>query len=169
MTDTAPNEASAFWQFSLRFYARPGVAEACLQLQDEHDVDVNILLYALYVARAGRVLDASDVVRMQTLVTPWRERVVRPLREARRFTKTPPAAFADTRTAALRADIKRIELAAEQLQQHCLERDLPVRSLGSAHPDMRACAISNVAAYAKALGDFPAAPVKLLLSRFDDM
>ena len=29
-----PAETEAFWQFSLAIYARPGVAERCLALQD---------------------------------------------------------------------------------------------------------------------------------------
>ncbi|MCG8546534.1 MAG: TIGR02444 family protein, partial [Alphaproteobacteria bacterium] len=36
---------NAFWNFSLRAYARPGVADACIRLQDRYGVDVNVLFY----------------------------------------------------------------------------------------------------------------------------
>jgi len=43
----------AFWRFSLDAYGRPGVAAACLDLQDRHGCDVNLILYALWLGRAG--------------------------------------------------------------------------------------------------------------------
>jgi uncharacterized protein (TIGR02444 family) len=36
-----------FWRFSLDLYGRPGVAPACLALQDEAGADVNLVLYLL--------------------------------------------------------------------------------------------------------------------------
>jgi len=39
-----------FWDFSLAVYRRPGVAAACLRLQDEAGVDVNLLLYFCWLA-----------------------------------------------------------------------------------------------------------------------
>ena len=38
-----------FWRFALGFYARPGVAPACLELQDRHGKDVLIALYCCWV------------------------------------------------------------------------------------------------------------------------
>ena len=35
-----------FWQFSLDAYQRDGVQPACLSLQDDWGLDVNVLLYA---------------------------------------------------------------------------------------------------------------------------
>jgi uncharacterized protein (TIGR02444 family) len=32
-----------FWEFSLAFYAEPGVAPACLAMQDLEGVDVNLV------------------------------------------------------------------------------------------------------------------------------
>ena len=45
MTKLDQTAASAFWQFSLDVYARPQVAELCLALQDEHNFDVNAVLF----------------------------------------------------------------------------------------------------------------------------
>jgi len=46
-----PREESPFWRFSLRFYSRPGVAAACLALQDEAGADVNLMLFLLFLAK----------------------------------------------------------------------------------------------------------------------
>lgn len=169
MSDAPTTQDSAFWRFSLRFYAAPGVAQACLQLQDECGMDVNVMLYLLFLARTGRLLEDDDVARIDMLSAGWRDNVVRPLRRARRFMKTPPDAFGDPATAALRTEVKRIELEAERLQQLCLERSLPPQRLGSAHADLRRCASHNLAAYMRRLGDFPSAPVETLLRRLHDM
>ena len=39
-----------FWEYSVQQYARPGVADTCLVLQDEHTLDVNMLLYAAWLS-----------------------------------------------------------------------------------------------------------------------
>lgn len=37
-------QADVFWQFSLSRYGEPGVKEACLRLQDQYGLNVNMLL-----------------------------------------------------------------------------------------------------------------------------
>lgn len=159
---------SAFWAFSLAFYARPDVPDACLALQDHAGADVNVLLYLLHLARSGRRLDATDVERIESAVAAWREGVVRPLRGVRRLLKAPPTGFDDAATAELRSQLKRIELEAERLQQLVLERDLPADTVGHAHDDAAECARRNVGLYAGRLGGFPPAAVETLLRRFCD-
>ncbi len=46
------------WTFACAFYGRPGVAAACLALQDEGGADVPLLLYLIWCGRTGRRLDA---------------------------------------------------------------------------------------------------------------
>ena len=48
-TETPVNK-SPFWRFSVKFYAEPGVAQACIDLQDQAGVDVNILFFLLWNA-----------------------------------------------------------------------------------------------------------------------
>ncbi|HEY9550471.1 MAG TPA: TIGR02444 family protein, partial [Kiloniellaceae bacterium] len=52
----APEE-TPFWQFSGAVYARRGVAEACLALQQRHGLDVNLLLFCAWAGSNGRRLD----------------------------------------------------------------------------------------------------------------
>ena len=43
-----------FWDFSLRVHGADGVAGACLDLQDAHQLDVNIVLYCCWIGATGR-------------------------------------------------------------------------------------------------------------------
>ena len=47
-------DEEALWRFSLAFYARPGVAEALIALQDRAGLDVNLMLFALWLGVSGR-------------------------------------------------------------------------------------------------------------------
>lgn len=163
-----PPADSAFWRFSLDFYAGPGVADACIQLQDACGADVNVLLFVLFLARAGRLLYDDDIARIEALSVQWRDQVVQPLRQTRRYLRTPPATFDPAATAELRTGLKRIELEAERLQQLSLERNLPASCIGIEHPDIGSCASRNLAVYARRLREFPRPAVVILLRRLDD-
>ena len=107
----------AFWAWSLATYARPGVAEACLALQDRHGLDVNRLLLAHWLAGHGRVLpDPAGLV--SAFAEGWQHDVVAPLRSVRRALKGSALAGAP----ALRQAVKDAELEAERLEQAELER-----------------------------------------------
>jgi len=105
----------ALWRFSIVFYARPGVADACLAVQDRHGKDVNILLYAIWHGLSGRGrLRPDQVVAADRAVAKWRSGTVEPLRALRRRTKGTPGA------AELYRALKAAELQAERLVQHRL-------------------------------------------------
>lgn len=157
---------SALWRFSLAFYRRPGVAEACLQLQDTAGVDVNVLLYLLFLAARGRRVGAQDIDRIEATAASWRNAVVVPLREVRRKLKAPLGPIDLAATAGLRNEVKRIELAAERIEQEALERLWP---LDQAPRDAGAAldlAHANIAAYANRFGALPAAPLQVILASF---
>ncbi len=75
------------WRFALNLYARPGVAPACLALQDDAAADVTLVLYLLWCAMTGRWLDAGTIAATEARLAPWRAAVVEPLRAARRAMK----------------------------------------------------------------------------------
>lgn len=143
--------ASAFWQFSLRFYQQPAVPPVCIALQDQQGVDVNFLFFILYLARNGRRLSLGEVQRIDASIRDWRLRIVQPLRAIRRELKTGIAPVAIADSAALRSAIQRDELLAERLQQEALEREFPLSSTGSA-ASPPAAATANIAAYGTLLG-----------------
>ena len=107
MTTTAQTDLQLdgpHWAFALDFYQRPGVADACLVLQDHAGVDVTFLLFALYVADSHRVvLEQADLERLDQAVAAWREAVVRPLRQLRRRLKGGPQPAPGTTSACANA------------------------------------------------------------------
>ncbi|MGH8662852.1 MAG: TIGR02444 family protein [Burkholderiales bacterium] len=158
--------AHAFWDFSFAFYARPGVARACLELQESCGVDVNVLLFLLYLARSRRLLVAADVERIDALATPWRQAIVIPLRNVRRALKAPVGAFHPDATAALRTEVKRIELAAERVQQETLERLAVDEALGTPCLDPAACARVHLQLYGDRIGALEGDPSERILAQF---
>ena len=136
--------ASPFWKFSLKFYSQKPVPSACLTLQDGAGVDVNVMLFALFLASQGRALSTADMRAIDGAVADWRVSAVVSLRTARRFLKEPPATFDNPATATLRDRVKAIELEAERLQ--------PIDAWGAAAPASRDTAAGNMAAYEAVVG-----------------
>src|SRR5665213_2549034 len=110
-----------FWTWALEAYARPGAAEACLKLQDRFGQCVPYLLWAAWAAREGRRLDAATLQAGAELCGRWETAAVGPLREARRAMKPSAAGIADGARETLRAEVKALELKAEQLLIETLE------------------------------------------------
>jgi uncharacterized protein (TIGR02444 family) len=79
--------AENFWEFSLAFYCQPQVAVALLSLQNRRDADVNMLLAVCWLATLGYQLPTSGLIDIDQAVKPWRDKVVRPLRDVRRRVK----------------------------------------------------------------------------------
>ena len=155
--------ASPFWTFSLSFYRMDGVAPACIEVQDKAGVDVNILLFVLFLASRGRALQTADVADIDTALKGWRDDVVIPLRAVRRVLRTPEKTVDPAQVAALRERIKAVELEAERLQQEALYALRPPEAWGAAQTPALAGA-ANVAAYAAWLGaDLPAAAIETML------
>ena len=121
----APRFANPLWRFSLAHYRRRGVAMACLALQDRAGVDVNLLMFALWHGASGRGrLDRPALRRIVRAVSAWQKWVVAPLRDLRRRLKplTEDPALGPLRwpISRLRAEVKRLELEAEQTEQAML-------------------------------------------------
>lgn len=108
-----------FWAFSLDRYGRDGVAPLCLELQERYGADVNLVLFALWLGRDGRGLDAEGAAHAAEAVADWHREVVRPMRGVRRWLKN--RAIED-RTARdrLRAAVQKYEIEAERMEQDML-------------------------------------------------
>jgi uncharacterized protein (TIGR02444 family) len=116
------------WAFALRIYAEPGVAEACLRLQNEAGVDVILLLMVAFAGSRGISLSPSDIRQMDEACRSWRERVVQPLRALRVMLKTGPSPAPGPATERLRSQIKASELQAERLANDMLASWLTQRA-----------------------------------------
>ena len=135
-----------FWSFSLDLYGRPGVAPACLALQDRFGCDVNILLFALWAARCGKALARADFVALDAAVAPWRRGVVEPIRALRRALKADALGAAPASAEQVRAKLLEAELQGEKAAQEMLARAvfLPSPGEGAVDPTL---AGGNLAAY----------------------
>ena len=125
--------SSAFWRFSLELYARPGVATACLALQDGHDVDVNLVLLALWLGKSGHRLNSTAGATLARLARSWQRPIVRPLRQVRRRLKRRNAAAPPPWPEAMehwRSRLAEVELALEQVEQLILEQAAEVTDIG---------------------------------------
>ena len=122
-TENTESTAS-FWHFSVQHYARPGVAEACLKLQDDYDLDVNLVLLCLWYGQHFGELSSGQFEQVLAFSDNWSGNVVKPLRQSRRWIK-------QYRTASemdpevlekFREKVKQLELNAEKLQQEQLQQ-----------------------------------------------
>lgn len=107
-----------FWDFALDVYRRPGVSDACLELQEHQQVDVNLLLFVCWIGASGRGrLSADEITLCIETVRPWHDSIVRPLRAVRRTLKgglsSAPTDLAD----GLRRQIQAREIDAEHIEQ----------------------------------------------------
>ena len=157
---------SPFWRFSVKFYAVPGVAAACIELQDRANVDVNILFFLLWNATQNRALGPADVAEVERTIGPWRDMAVVPIRNVRRALKAPPTAMPASAAEGLRTRIKAVELEAERLQQEALFDLAQSGRLGQPAASAMAAARTGIDAYQGVLGPFPPGPLDTVLSAF---
>jgi uncharacterized protein (TIGR02444 family) len=167
MTEAATKAITPFWRFSLNYYRQAGVSDACIALQDGLGIDVNLLLFLLWLASESRQVSPDDVKKFDDGVRSWRELTIVPIRDTRRKLKGAATLVEPGEQEAFRNKVKAVELEAEQLQQQALYNFTKSGPLGSeAAP--RAAARANIAAYERALGkSFPKGAVDLLTVAFD--
>lgn len=100
----------SFWDWALAAYDRPGVAEACLSLQDDHGQQTAYLLWAAWASPPDAVLaDGAELARH------WEAAILGPVRQARRALKIPLTPVDDTARTDVRETIKAAELDLERL------------------------------------------------------
>lgn len=155
--------ADHFWRFSLRFYALPKVSEACLRLQDEAGLNVNLVLWCCWRALHGDELNPGKVRAAMARIAPWSRTVTVPLRMLRRQMKSGsasgvPAALRE----ALYRRLKAAELEAERAEQAllccCSPRGTPVPEF-----ERRPLAERNLHAYMTAAGLPPGTPLRTVI------
>ena len=169
MSDAGPSsQGSPFWRFSLQFYRLPKVADACIALQEEAGVDVNLLLFLLWHARQRRRLSTADVAALEAKIAPWRDATVIPLRGVRRALEVAAGAGRSRRPP------KRSATASRRWSSKpsgCSRRRCTRWRRWAPKPATRTqAAAGNVGAYAgDARGTVPAGAAETLLAAFAAM
>ncbi len=144
-----------FWLFTLSRYAKPGVAETCLVLQNQHGANINLLLYCLWLAKKGRSLEWQRIQENGD-IDSWHQQQVLPVRQLRLLMKE--TAHASEAQRHYYESLKKEELGAEQVEQAmlfqvALEMPLvagvqPVREEGNC-PEASRLALGNLEKYSR--------------------
>jgi uncharacterized protein (TIGR02444 family) len=144
MSDPEPSPEEAFWRFSLAVYALPRVAPALLALQDRDGLDVNLMLFALWLGISGRhPLNSGALAAAERAIGAIRTEVVAPLRSLRRNLKH----HAGEDVQRLREGIKALELEGEKLAQSRLAHLAGPAFSGIPREDRLAVAVANLILY----------------------
>jgi uncharacterized protein (TIGR02444 family) len=131
-----PAEGQSCWSFVIDLYAKPGVAQACLELQDRLGVDVSFLLTALfYAVRHSLTLSADEIAKLDRHISAWRAEAIFPLRRLRRRLKS--GDLSSQSTDELYRRIKADELLAEQIEISALVQQLEQMPGNPAAPSSR--------------------------------
>jgi uncharacterized protein (TIGR02444 family) len=101
---------SDLWNYALPLYARPGVEQACLQLQTA-GADVCLLLCACWLQQNAQPYSAARCAQLQDLAEPWQQQVITPLRQLRQNWRE--AAQQQPELAVLREQLKGLEQQGE--------------------------------------------------------
>lgn len=114
-----PFRSHPFWEFSLKVYADDSVKKACLDLQDQFALNVNILLYCAWLAAdKGILLNEQAFNTIAGTVSAWHNKVEK-VREIRRDLSNMGSGDVQVAPQAIQK-VKNIEIASEYIEQTLL-------------------------------------------------
>ena len=141
-----------FWDYSLKVYMSDGVGAACLALQEAHQLDVNVVLFCVWLGASGRgALTDSEMSETTRAVGTWHDSVVRPLRAVRVRMKGGMPPSPDDLADSLRRRIQKIEIDCEHTEQLMLAAAVERKAAASRGTEA-ADAAANIGCYFRALG-----------------
>ena len=148
------------WDFVLNYYKQDGVSPAAIAMQDTLGIDVNMILFLMWLAGSKRTLSEAEIRRVGETSRPWQHQVVVPIRAIRRLLKE-NAPLVEQQTALdYRKKISALEIEGEQLQLNAmgaLVKDLKPGNAGSTGDAAR----TNLAGFAAIVGKpFPPGAVE---------
>ncbi len=135
-----------FPDYSVQLYALPDVPRACLTLQDELGLDVNLVLWCLFAGARGTPLDEDRIAAADAAAATWRDNVVVHLRQVRRWMKG-----RDEEVEVLRQALIAQEIQCELHEQRLISRAVPL----AAGPASAWTGAANLAAYLRWCGLTP--------------
>jgi uncharacterized protein (TIGR02444 family) len=116
---SAPTAAD-FQDWAEERYARAGVADILLELQDMLGLNVNVLLWCGWCAENFAETPELPLKRASDLIEGFSRDVTAALRAARRALKNAPRQADGEAALALRSDIRALEFKAERIEQQML-------------------------------------------------
>ena len=151
----------SLWTWAVAAYAKPGVSDACLELQDAGGQNVCLLLWAAWTAETGQALDDDARADACDIARAWEDAAVAPLRAVRRRLKARILDMDDDARQAVRDQVKAVELTAER---HLLQA-LETASRPADRPSTAPCIDALAAVYRDWSGTAPRALLTALDQR----
>ena len=150
-------EDHPFWDFSLRIYGSDGVPAACIALQGRRGIDVNLLLFGVWIGESGRgVLAESDLESALEATTAWNHDIVCALRVVRNRLKGGMLPLPMERSDVLRKMLLEIEVKSEHVEQSTLAAVVTRPADSALSAEQRGDdALANVVAYFRRYGFTP--------------
>ncbi|GLQ06523.1 TIGR02444 family protein [Sneathiella chinensis] len=145
------------WDYAVKLYSNEPVQQACLRLQDRFGLDVNLVLFSVWIAASGRGHFASGELEAGIAIgQQWQENVVMPLRALRRFLKRPPKEAGMRLSSDLRRVVSDSELYSERMELQMLHEIVGARPATGSFDGLECAnaAASNLVSYF-ALSDKP--------------
>ena len=154
MAETDPNRElnqkcsqTSFWDYSVDYYDRDGVSDSLLSLQNRHDLDINLILLALWTgAEMGILLKKEHFATLDAKAYEWRDNIIKPLRSSRQAIKSFTSMNIGL-TDDIYQKIKSAELDAEYVAQIFLSDSLSSLPETTNTSDYCHAATSNLASY----------------------
>lgn len=134
------------WDFVVELYAKPGISQACLELQDRLGIDVSFLLTVLFYAKhRGIDFSVEKIASLDRSISAWRDEVILPLRQLRRCVKV--SGLLNSSTEEFYRRIKADELLAERLEISAIEQQLEQTPAEQSAPGLTRDVIERVVKY----------------------
>ena len=141
---------SLFWNFSLNFYQLPEVEKSCLSLQEEHQLNVNLILFCYWLALENhQQLSLEQWQQLISASLPWEE-IIKPLRQSRKLIKHSPIAWPNNFIKETGNGISTIEINTEHMQQLSIEQAWQQMDTSAIQEEIEAIAHYNISQYLKA-------------------
>lgn len=144
---------SEFWNYSSQVWLLPNIEKNCLALQNDHEVNINILLYCCWVGDKNLIINDDNLQALLNAVQPWQE-IVEPLRESRKMMQQNLIAIPANTLSQTIDNINEMEINTEHMTQLALEKALKLKTLTNAKGKTNfECSLSNIETYIRSLGN----------------
>ena len=138
---------SEFWNYSSQMWSLPEVENTCLDLQNQHDLNVNLLLFCCWTGEQQSRLDEKQIKTLIEAAEPW-ETVIKPLRSSRNVMKQQLIAMPAELIDQTLKNITEMELNAERMQQMSLEKSISPEEFSDCDSEsVIECSLVNLKCY----------------------
>jgi len=142
---------SEFWNYSTQVWTLPGIEPTCLELQNEHLANVNLLLYCCWVGDKSLCINDDDLQVLLDTTQPW-QTIIKPLRNSRKMMQQNLIAMPASMIKQTISNISEMELNAEHMEQMALEKALNLEQIAPCtEPSNIECSLLNLSTYLQSL------------------